>query len=151
MSDFSGSLADGSTAESGAKPMGAMSKTFDAGAVVAFWHDSAARLMRSNELFMRGMSEVARLEAELGQHLLERGMAGLKAPTSGGKPEERARTQLGEATAAYESLLTNLRKIADESRKACHDATLALFDEARPAAAAAMADVPHVGEPATNA
>lgn len=120
---------------------------FDAAAVTAFWQSSAARLMRSSEVFMRGMGHVARLETELGQQLLQRGMAGLKTPAFGGELQARAREQSSHVTQEFESLIVSLRKIADESRNTCSDATLALFEAASPAVPPAPPAAPHIDAP----
>jgi hypothetical protein len=120
---------------------------FDPAAITAFWQSSVARLMRSGEVFRRGMTEVARLETELGQHLLQRGMAGFKPLALGGEPEERVRAQFDHATQEFESLITSLRKIADESRNAYSDATLALFETASPAAHQFPPAAPKIAEP----
>lgn len=124
-----GAAPNGGTTHSNLTP-----PNFDAGAVVTFWQSSAARLMRSKEVFMRGMAEVARLEVELGQRLLQRGMVGLRMPASGEAAQDRARVQLNHATQEFESLVASMRKIGDEARGAYRDATLALFDAALPPA-----------------
>jgi len=120
--------------EIGAKPNGNTfpasfaAPKFDPAAVSAFWQSSAARLMRSSEIFMHGMAEVARLEAEIGQQLLQRVMGNLKAPATDAKPEERAQEQLNQAMQACESLITRLRNMANKSWHVCNDATMALFE-----------------------
>ena len=136
------------TAQNGSAPHFTLTPpNFDAGAVAAFWQSSAARLLRSSEVFMRGMAEVARLEAELGQQLLQRGMAGLKIPPQGEALEERARAQLGHASHEFESLIASLRKIGDESRSAYRDATLALFDTGSPAGPKNSSAGRHIDDP----
>jgi hypothetical protein len=119
----------------------------DPAAVASFWQSSMARLMRSSEIFRRGMTEVARLETELGQQLLQRGMVGFKPPALGGEPEARVREQFDQATQEFESLIISLRRIADESRTAYSDATLALFETSSPAKDQFPPAAPHVDEP----
>lgn len=105
---------------------GMISPKFDPAAVAAFWQSSSARLMRSTEVFIRGMVGVARLEAELGQQLLQRGVVGHKTPSSSAA-EEQAGAQAGQATQEFEKIIAGLRKIGEESRNTCREATFALF------------------------
>jgi hypothetical protein len=147
---MSSSTANGAASDSGIFSKGLTPAKFDATAVTAFWQSGAARWMRSCEVLMRGMAEVARLEGELGQNLLQVAMAGMKTPSLGGKPEARAHQQLDTATQEFAGLITSLRKIADESRKICNDATLALFEAASPATHLSETVMPHAAEPLTK-
>jgi hypothetical protein len=119
----------------------------DTAAVTEFWLSSSARLMRSSEVFMRGMAAVGRLEAELGQEFLNRRMASFQATGLHVKPDERVRAQIGQTVEEFDSLVTGLRKIADEFRHTLNDSTQALFDVAAPPPAQSMAASIHIDEP----
>jgi hypothetical protein len=104
---------------------------------------------------MRGMAEVVRLEGELGRNLLQAAIGSVKTPSFDGKPEERAREQLGIAAKEFSGLIAGLRKIADEAMNLYNDAALALFEVGSPAAtlsAATLSEpvVPHAAEPMTK-
>jgi hypothetical protein len=147
---MSSSTANGAASDSDIISKGLTSAKFDGAAITAFWQSGATRWMRSSEILMRGMAEVARLEGELGRNLLQVAMAGMKTPSFAGKPEERARDQLGTATHEFAGFVTSLRKITEESRKSCKDATLALFEAGSPAAHPSEPVVPHTAEPLTK-
>ena len=147
---MSNSTANGAASKSSIFSDGPAPATFDAAAVTALWRSHATRWMRSSQVLMRGMAEVARLEGELGRNLLQVAMAGIKTPSFGGKPGERAREQLSVAAQEFAGLIASLRKISDESRNVCNEATLALFDGASPAAHLSEPVVPHAAEPPTK-
>ncbi len=144
---MSNSTANGAASNSSIFSNGLTPAKFDGAPVTAFWQAGAARWMRSSKILMRGMAEVARLEGELGRNLLQVAVAGIKTPSFGGNPEERARDQLGIATQEFSGLIASLREIADKSRNVCNDATLALFEANSPAAHTSPPVVPHAAEP----
>ncbi len=119
----------------------------DAAAVTEFWLSGSARLMRSGEVFMRGMAAVGRLEAELGQELLHRRMARFQTPSLTAKPDERVRAQIDQTVQEFDSLVEGLRKIADEFRHTINDSTQALFEAKNPAPQQSMAASIHIDEP----
>jgi len=147
---MSNSTANGAASPSSIFSDGPSPATFDGAAITAFWKSNTARWMRSGQILMRGMAEVARLEGELGRNLLQAAMAGVKLPSIDGKPEERAREQLGIATTEFSGLIAGLRKIAEETMNVCNDATLALFEAGSPRANLSDPALPHAAEPLTR-
>jgi hypothetical protein len=133
---MSSSTTNGAASDSGIFSKGLTAAKIDAAAVTAFWQSGATRWLRSSEIIMRGMAQVARLEGELGRNLLQLALAGMKTPAVAGKPEEGAHAQLDTATQEFAGLITSLRKIVEESRNICNAATLALFEAGSPAAVA---------------
>jgi hypothetical protein len=81
---------------------------------------------------------------------MQHGLAELKTPAPGRETQQLARAQLGHATQEFEGLIASLRKIADASRCAYKDATLALFDAASPAAHPSHPAELHAGEQVIN-
>lgn len=126
----------------------ALQPKFDLAAVTTFWMSSSARLMRSSEILMRGMTEVGRLEAELGQQYLQRSMSALQTPVLGTKPDQLARTQMDHAMQNVDGLVTTMRKIADQFRHTIEASTQALFEVSTPAAPAqSLAASIHIDDP----
>lgn len=121
---------------------------FDPTAETIFWMTSSARLIRSSEILMRGMTEVGRLEAELGQQYLQRSMGALQTPELGTKPDKLARAQMDYAMQNVEGLVTTARQIADQFRHTIEASTLALFEVSAPAAPAqSLAASIHIDDP----
>jgi hypothetical protein len=120
-----GTIINGAAHASSANPS---APPFDTAAITTMWMSSAARLMRANEIFMRGMSDVARMEAELGQHILQRGMGVLQTSKLGARPEQVMRTQMDQTMLTVDHLITSMRQIADEFRHTVGESTQALFD-----------------------
>jgi hypothetical protein len=141
---------NGAAANGAMHAMSTLQPKFDAAAMTAFWMSGSARLMRSSEVFMRGMTEVARLEAELGQQFLQRGMIGLRTASLGAKPDQFARAEIDQAALDVDSLITTMRKIADEFRHTIHESTQALFDVAGPQREQSVAASVHSEETAAK-
>jgi hypothetical protein len=129
--------------------------SFDPAAGMALWMSSTARLMRAGGIFMRGMTEVTRLEAELGQQYMQRGMAAMQSAASGAKPGQLGRTQIDQAMQDVDGLITTMRKITDQVRHMLGESTQALLDVADQAAelspAAAVHDDPSAARKRTQA
>ncbi len=146
-SNGNGAASNGAASNGAMPPLGVTTAKFDTTAMTTFWMSGSARLMRSSEIFMRGMTAVARLEAELGQQVLQRGMAAFRMPGLGVKPEELARTQIDQTMLDVESLMTTMRSIADEFRHTINDSTQALFDVPSTAPEPSFAASIHIEDP----
>ncbi len=124
-----------------------MQTRFDPAAVTAFWMSSSARMMRSSAILMQGMTEVARLEATLGQQCLQRSMSALHGSVHGAKPDQMARMEVDEAMQNVDSLITTMRKISDQFRHTLWGSTHALFDNAAAVSEPSFAASIHVDDP----
>ncbi len=136
-------------ASNGATPAaGMMTAAFDPAAVTSFWMSSSARMMRSGEIMVRGMTEVARLEAELGQQYLQHSLSVLQTPVLSARPDQLARTQADHAMQNVEVLLNTMRKMSDQFRQTIEESTQALFDmPATRAPAQSLAASIHITDP----
>jgi hypothetical protein len=123
---------------------------FDTTAMTTFWMSGSARLMRSSEVFMRGMTAVAKLEAELGQQYMQRAMAALQTFGLGAMPDQRARAQIDQTMLGLNSLITTMLKIADEFRQTVNESTQALFDVSSPGPQQSLAASIHIDDPAAK-
>ncbi len=138
----------------GAPPNGAAHTTiasppkFDPTAMTSLWISSSAGLMRASEILRRGMTEVARLEAELGQQYVQRTIGAMQTPVFGMKPDQLMRAQIDQATQNVDSLVTAMRKIADAFRHTIEESSQALFDGApKPAAEQSFVASIHIDDP----
>jgi|ERR1700733_7968793 len=61
---------------------------------IRFWQQSATRMMRANERLMRGMTDMANCQMELGQTLLEHHLGALKPGPSDGSSLDFARVHI---------------------------------------------------------
>jgi hypothetical protein len=138
---------DGAVPNAAMPPTSVIQATFDPAAVATFWMSSSARLMRSAEIFMRGMTEIGRLEAAFGQQYLQRGMTALHTPALGTKPDELTRSQIDQTMHDVETLITTMRKIADELRHTINDSTQALFDISSPGPEPCLSAAIHIDDP----
>ncbi len=137
----------GAAASNAGPVTSAIRPTFDMTAVTAFWMSGSARLMRSSEVFMRGMTAVARLEAELGQQFLQRGMIAMQTTALETKPDQAARGQFDPALLDVGGLITTMRKITEEFQQTISDSTQALLDVSTPAQQQSVAASIHIGDP----
>ncbi len=101
---------------------------FDVSAMATFWTSSSARLTRSSEILMRGMTELAWLETKLGQQCLQRAIGTLQTPALGMQPDQLMRTQIDQTLQDVDGLSTTMRKIADQFWHTITGSTQALFD-----------------------
>jgi hypothetical protein len=139
------SNSENGAASNGAMPPDGVSRPgFDPASVTQFWLSSGARLTRSGEAVWRGVTAIARLEAEFVQHVLQRGMAGLQPPGLGTRPDAFLRARLEETGLAAERLIATMGKIGDECRETMSEVAEALFEGAGPAAPPSPAAAPVV-------
>jgi hypothetical protein len=128
-------------------PNTAIQPKFDVSAMATFWMSNAARVMRSSEIFMRGIGEVTRLEAELGQQYWQRSLGELQMQALVTKPDQLARTRIDQTMQDVESLIVTMRKIADEFRHAINESTQALLDVPRPEQEQSLVASIHIDDP----
>jgi hypothetical protein len=68
--------------------------TFRPDFALRFWQQSATRMMRANERLMRGMTDMANCQAELGQTLLQHRLDALKSDPNDGSTLDFSRVHI---------------------------------------------------------
>jgi hypothetical protein len=113
----------------GAESEKALAK-FEPAAVLRFWQLSATRMMRANELMMRGMMGIAKKQMELGQELLQHRLATLQSTQTGETltaTASFARVHTEHNRKEMERVVAGMREATDDLKTCFSTATKALL------------------------
>jgi hypothetical protein len=113
----------------GAESEQALAK-FKPDAVLRVWQLSATRMMRANELMMRGLMDVAKKQMEFGQELLQSRLATMQSTQTG--ETLTSTTSFAKAHAEtnreeIQRMVASTREVTDDLKKCFKGATKVLF------------------------
>jgi hypothetical protein len=114
----------------GAESEKALAK-FEPAGVLRFWQLSATRMMRANELIMRGMMGVAKKQMALGQELLQDRLATLQSTQTGETltaTASFAKVHTEHSRKEMERMVAGMREATDDLKSCFTTATKALLE-----------------------
>jgi hypothetical protein len=118
------------------RPNGGAREKFEPEIVWRYLKHSASRLMRANELMMRGMMNMAKRQMELGQELMQHRMSALRGQ-DGEKPAGYVRVQAQQNLGSVKRVIAGLHDVTEDLTNCFNQATQSLFEDADEVAAAA--------------